>query len=357
MVAEEEDRVGIEDFRVGPQLLFEEDGGHRGHVLVREADVGAEEAGLAGFGPVGADAPLGGVHDPLPREDFLAEGHGAGGGGRSAPVAGGGAWAFGCSVGTAARGFRPRHRQRRLPLQPRHVELEESAVFDDLPRDVVGPGGEFGQRDRLAGTDPVDKAEIGGGQNAQVLAVLVVDALDALADDHPDSGHQLGVGALLAAGPFPAPLPRDRTNETTRLHGAALDGRFGSPVPARDLQPQVGEFAQRLVVEEADVRRGDLVGADLVAQQGLQFGRQLRVQTLVELPPDQVGVVREEEDAAAEGDFGGPFLDFGDAGPGLSATIAPKWRTNTGCLRPVAHRHLPSAAWRRSKPGAEAVIS
>ena len=105
VVAEEEDCGGVEDLRVGAQLLLEEDGGHRGHVFVRESDVGAEEARFAGFGVVGADLVGGGVHDPLAGEDLLAEGHGAGGGGR-------------------VRGRRPRRRQRRLPLQPRHVELE-----------------------------------------------------------------------------------------------------------------------------------------------------------------------------------------------------------------------------------------
>ena len=199
VVAEEENGVRIEDFRVGAQLLLEEDGGHRGHVLVREADVGAEEARLAGFGPVGAD-PIGGrVNDPLPRKDLLAEGHGTGGRGRRPSVAGGGARALGCSVGTASRGLRPRRRQHHLPLQARHVELEEPAVLDDLPRDVVGTVGELGQRDRLAGADPVDEAEVCRGENAQVLAVLVVDALDALADDNPDARHQLGVGALFPA--------------------------------------------------------------------------------------------------------------------------------------------------------------
>ena len=325
VVAEEDDRVGIEHLRVGPQLLLEEDRRHGRHVLVREADVRAEEARFAGFGPLRPDLVGGGVDDPLAGEDLLAEGHGAGGvGGWHRCDAGGGVRAPGCSDGTV----RPRRRQRHLPLQPGHVELEEPAVFDDLPGDLVGACGELRQRNALAGADSLDQAEVGGGENAQVLAVLIVDALDALADDDLDPRHQLGVRALFPAGALAAALPRHRADEATRLHGAAFDRRFVPSVRTGDLQTQVREVAQRLVVEETDVCRGDLVGADLVAQSCIQLGRQLQVQPIVELPSDQLGVVSEVEDAAAEGDFRWPFFDLRHTRHRLSATFAPKWRTN-----------------------------
>ena len=78
VVSEEEDGVRVEHPGVRSELLREKDGRHGGHVLVREADVRAEEACLAWFRPVGADPVGSRVHDPLAREDLLAEGHGAG---------------------------------------------------------------------------------------------------------------------------------------------------------------------------------------------------------------------------------------------------------------------------------------
>ena len=211
----------------------------------------------------------------------------------------------GLACGSSAQ--RPRRRQRHLAPHPRHVELEQPAVLDDLAGDVIRAGREFAQRNRLPGADSVDEPEVRRGEDAQVLAVLVVDALDALADDDLDAGHQLGVGALFAAGPLAAALAGDGADEAGVFDRAALYGGFGAAVRAGHFQPQIGEFPQRFVVEEADVGGGDLVGADLVAEDGLQLGGQLQVQPFVELAADQVGVVREEEDAAAEGDFRGPL--------------------------------------------------
>ena len=240
-------------------------------------------------------------------------------------ASGGGVRAPGCSDGT---GLRPRRRQRHLPLQPGHVEFEKPAVLDDLPGDLVLAVGEFGERDRLPGPDAVDQAEVGGRENAQVLAVLVVDALDAFADDDLDARHQLGIRALFPAGALAAPPPRDRTDEAARPHGAALDRRLVLPIGTRDLQPQIREIPQRFVVEETDVGRRDLVGADLVAQPLPQVGRHPQVQPVVELAADQLGIVGQEEDAAPEGDFRWPFFDLRHTRHRLSATFAPKWRTN-----------------------------
>ena len=261
-----------------------------------------------GSAPFGADVVGGSVDDPFAGEDLLAERHGAG-----------------PRVACGRFAQRARRRERHLASHAGHVELEQATVRDDLPGDLVRPRRELGQRDRLARADAVDESEIGRGEDAQVLAVLVVDALDALADDDLDPGHQLGVRALLAARPLAAALAGDGTDEAGVLDAAALDGGLGAafstagspagtpagtPVLTPDLQPQVREFAQRLVVEEADVRGGDLVGADLVAEAGLQVGREVEVEPFVELAADQVGIVREEKDAPAEGDLRRAFPDL-----------------------------------------------
>jgi hypothetical protein len=70
------------------------------------------------------------------------------------------------------------------------------------------------------------------------------------------------------------------------------------------LQAGIGEFAQRLVEEEADVRRRDLVGGDVVAQLGIALGM-LRVPGQVfacKLPLDQFGIFGEEKDSPLQVD-------------------------------------------------------
>ena len=47
------------------------------------------------------------------------------------------------------------HGERHLPLQACHVELEQPAVLDDLPGDVVLPVGEHRERDVLPSQDAV----------------------------------------------------------------------------------------------------------------------------------------------------------------------------------------------------------
>jgi len=123
--------------------------------------------------------------------------------------------------------------KRDLPLEARDVELEEPAVLDDLPGDVVRAPGELLQADLLSGADAPDDREVVGGQDAEVLAVLVVDALDALGDHHLNAGVELGVGAGLAAAPLAPALARHRADEAAVLHGVAghrVVGGAGPPV-------------------------------------------------------------------------------------------------------------------------------
>ena len=107
-------------------------------------------------------------------------------------------------------------------------------------------------------------AEIRGGEHAQVLAILLVDALNVFRNHQLDAGTKLGIGRLLTAGTFAATLPAHRRHKAALLHVTALDGRFIAA-----LQAGVWELAQRFVEEEADVRRRDLVGGDVITQFGI----------------------------------------------------------------------------------------
>ena len=112
------------------------------------------------------------------------------------------------------------------------------------------PCGELAERNFLAAANLVDEREVGRGQHAEVLAILFVDALDVFGDDALNARRHLRVWRLLAAGSFAAPLPADARDESAALHVTAPDRRLVAA-----LQAGVGELAQRLVEEEADVRR------------------------------------------------------------------------------------------------------
>jgi hypothetical protein len=77
VVAEEEDRLRLQHPLVLAHQLLEEDGGHRRHVLVAEADVRLHEPRVARLHPIHADLAARQVLDPVPREDLLGDGHGA----------------------------------------------------------------------------------------------------------------------------------------------------------------------------------------------------------------------------------------------------------------------------------------
>ena len=87
--------------------------------------------------------------------------------------------------------FRQRHgaifgldrRKKDFFLQAGDVEGEQSAVFDYLACDLVFAGSEFAERNFFSGADFVDQRKVGGGQKAQVLAILFVDALNVFGND------------------------------------------------------------------------------------------------------------------------------------------------------------------------------
>src|SRR5581483_1748311 len=134
-------------------------------------------------------------------------------------------------------------------------------------------------------------------QHAEVLAVLLVDSLDVFGDHQLDSGAQLGVGRLLAAGTFAATLAADGSNEAAFFHVASLDWKFIAA-----FQSGVGKLAEGLVEEKTDVGGSDFVGGDIVAQFGIVLWI-LCVPRKVfagELALDELGVFGEEQNTALE---------------------------------------------------------
>ena len=70
----------------------------------------------------------------------------------------------------------------------------------------------------LATPDAVDQAEIGRGQQSDIIGILPVNPLEALGDDKANPGHFLGQRAVLARGPLAVACPRHCDTEATRPH-------------------------------------------------------------------------------------------------------------------------------------------
>ncbi len=307
MVAKEEHRTGIVDGSIASDKLIEEDRGHGSYVFVAEAQVGAGETGIARFdgghtywgallartGEGTRSAPFLQsvaqgrlrlrvvIADLLPRaqhmlrEDLFGQGHRA------------------CSAGALARGAD--WRQKNFPLHARNIELKQAAVLYDLTRDLVFAGSELRKRDFFSGANFVDQRKICGSQNAQILAILLVNALNVFGNDELYARTKFGIRRLLAARSFTAALAADRSNESAALHVAALDRNF-----VATLQASIGKVAERLVEEEADVRGCNFIRRNVVTKLGIIL-RILRVPRQVfasELLFDQRGVFGEEQNAA-----------------------------------------------------------
>src|SRR5262249_49081939 len=110
----------------------------------------------------------------------------------------------------------------------------------------------------------VDQRKIGRSQQAEVLAILLVDALNVFGDDDANTGAHLGVRRLLAAGTFTAAFAADGGDGAALLDIGATDGR-----DVAALQAQIGNLAQRLVKIETIVGGRDFVGGDVVAELGI----------------------------------------------------------------------------------------
>ena len=129
-------------------------------------------------------------------------------------------------------------RQKHLPLHTRNIKRKQSAVLDYLLRNLIFPGGEFTEQDFLPGANPLDQRKVGRSQQPEVLAILLVDALNILRDRDLNPGAHLGIRRLLAARAFAAPLPAYRADKAALLYIAAPDRKR---VAAS--QSSVGNFA------------------------------------------------------------------------------------------------------------------
>jgi hypothetical protein len=138
---------------------------------------------------------------------------------------------------------------------------EQSAVPQDRGRQRIAVPDEVVDGDRLAALDARDQAEVGGGEQADVVGVLTIDALEAFSDDQAHAGRALGDHAVLARAALAVALARHHHLEAAASHAVGLDGQRIS-----GLESDVGKAAQRRIEMHHHRQRRDLVGGDVVAQ-------------------------------------------------------------------------------------------
>ena len=206
VVAEEEHRAGVRDPRVrARQLRPEEGGGHRGDVLVREADVGPHEAGVPRLHGRDPDRARGRVGTTMCVAMIF-----------SASVMGRG--------GVVIRGGTV------FPWR-RATLYGKSPPYSTISRVISSsPSVKTVERHRLAPAAFSSTAEVGRREEPEVLAVLPVDPLDVLGHDELDPGRELGVRRLLARGALPAPPARYRSDEAAARRRLRRDGRSSAAV-------------------------------------------------------------------------------------------------------------------------------
>ena len=266
VVPEKNDGLRMVQPRIAREILPERRR-HGGHVLVGEAKVGAEKAGVARFHGGNAQRTGGRVGDPVPGDDLFRNRLGAVRRGRDAG-------------------------ERDESLQPRHGVVEQSAVLDDVALNAPRVSDERVERDLLAVSDLLDQGEIRRCEETDVRAILPVDALDVLPDDDAEPRGALGVRRSLPARPFSTPLPRHRAHEAALPDVVAADRAL---VAAKEAHVRV--FPQLLVEVVADPARRDFIGRDVVAQgdRGVPFEVLPR-----ELAADEVRVFGKEKDPPLE---------------------------------------------------------
>jgi hypothetical protein len=234
--------------------------GHAGVVLVDEAPVRLHEGAIAGRG-VGR-GQLGGQRVAI--DDLLEQ--------RARP---------GARVGRAP--------------DPAHVglaEAQQAAAAQDRAGQRVASRHQFVERDRIARSDAVDQAEVGGGEEPDVVGVLTVDALEALGDDQSDAGEPFRRRTVFARRAFAIALAGDHHLDARGADRADADGPL-----AGCLEAHVWVAAERVVVVGEDRDRRDLVGRDVVAQgPGVAQGHGPAGQDLA----DRLGRPAQEKDSRKE---------------------------------------------------------
>src|SRR5450432_4622776 len=146
MVAKENDRRCIVDRSVAADELIEEDRRHGSHVFVAKTQVGAGETRISRLDSFYSNFFPDTNH--VPRENLFCQRH----------------WTL----------FGFNGWKKNLALHAGDIEIEQPAVFNDLPGDFVFTLSKFRKRHFLSAANGVNQRKVRGRQHAQVLAILLV---------------------------------------------------------------------------------------------------------------------------------------------------------------------------------------
>jgi hypothetical protein len=199
------------------------------------------------------------------------------------------------------------------------AEPQQSAALEDRRGQRVAAGHQVFDRNRLARADARDQAEVGRGEQADVVGVLPVQAFEAFGDDQPHAGRLLGGRAVLARGALAIAPARDHDLDARRADGIGADGKC-----LARLEAGVGVAAQLVVVVREDRKRRDLVGRHIVTQRrrvGEVEGRSLQAQF------DHACGTAQEENARPEPDA------FGAGGGWRGGWHAPMLAGHGGAIK------------------------
>ena len=138
---------------------------------------------------------------------------------------------------------------------------EQPAVADDFGGEGILAAGEQFHGQRLPPPQGLQDAQVGAGEQADVVAMPQVLRVEALGDDQADARGELGEQGGLPGSVGAVALPGYDHLEPTPDHCPFGDGEAASAV-----QPKVREVLQPLPEVVAHPGGGDLIHRDLIAQ-------------------------------------------------------------------------------------------
>jgi hypothetical protein len=140
-------------------------------------------------------------------------------------------------------------------------ETQQAAAAQDAGSQLIAPCQQFIDGDGFAALDALHEAEVAGGEEANVVRVLPVDAFEAAGDHQADAGQLFRGGAVFPRRALAVAMPGHRDAKAAG-HCAGSDGHVVTRPEAG-----VGEARERVIVVRHDVHGRDLVGRHVVAQQ------------------------------------------------------------------------------------------
>ncbi len=264
VVAKQHQAIRVRHARVFTEAGAKQRVGHRGHVVVRKAQVGAHEVRLPGRDARHTDLAVG-AHD-VACDQLFDQRH---------------------------RSPTRRHRGALdFADQALRVVGKQATGFDDIASEPVDATQKLGQLHAPALQQARQKVEVGRHEDAEVLAILQEDLLDAATDDQPNPGFAQRERRGLARRAVAKALARYQHLKATSRDLARFDDASG--------QPDQAVARERCIEVVASPRGRDFVGRNPIAQWSSR--RKLdRAPATHELRPEHLWALAQHQHAPRQG--------------------------------------------------------